>query len=83
MNRKIETDLFEILDLILCAEGYGFGDDVFYVSMFNMIRPVSDEEITSFAENLRSKDGYGQDDYDDAIEQLTDLRDQYSHQATP
>lgn len=81
MNRIVKTDLFNILDLINCVETYGFGDDVFYSSMFDLIRPVGNIEIRDYASRYMTPEllsqGYTDEDYDAAILNLTTLRDRY------
>lgn len=77
MNRPITTDLHNILDLIVCAEGYGFKDDVLFTAFRDMIHSLSDEEIETFSREMASKDGYGDEDYEHAVEQLNEFRDKY------
>jgi len=81
-NRAVVTDLHNILDLINCAETYGYGDEVFYDGMFEMIGKVSDGEIEVFAREQfltdeARKQGYGEEDYENSIERLAELRDKY------
>lgn len=82
MNREIKTDLFNIFDLIVAAHEYGYGDDVFYCGMFDMIRPLTDKEIKEFGETyltpeMREK-GYTEEDAESAIKRLTELAAKYN-----
>lgn len=80
-NREVTTTLQNILDLINCAESYGFGDDIFYDAMFSIIKPLSEEEIESYAKTFLTGEmiymGYSQEDYDSAIETLIELNNKY------
>lgn len=80
-NREVTTDLENILSLINCASSYGFGRDVFYSGMFGIIKPVNEQEIQDYASTfltseMRSK-GYTEEDYESAIEELTELNNRY------
>lgn len=81
MNRIIKTDLFNILDLINCAETYGFGDDMFYAAMFDMIKPVGNLEIKEYSETYETPEmeelGYTREDALRVVEHLMKLRDKY------
>ncbi len=83
MNRKIQTSLFNLLDLINCSEDYGFGDDIFYHSMFQLIGNLTDGEIEdysrSFLTDKMRKEGYSEEDAIQAIERLTKLREKYQN----
>lgn len=72
-DRKIETTLYNILDLIACAEGYGFADDVLMCALFKITGKVTDEEIKVFV-----KDNYlSAEDCQDIIARLKESRDKY------
>ena len=80
-NRKIETDLFNILNLINASGDYGFGHPIFIISMFDLIKPVTEEDITAFASIYLTPGytakGYGQEDFEEAINTLTELNKKY------
>jgi hypothetical protein len=79
--RDCKVNLEDILDLVNCAEGYGFADDVFMDSMYQIAGDVSDEEISEFANILASQDGYSEEDREeereDITERLTEWRDKH------
>ncbi len=77
--RKIEIDLDDILELVNCAEDYGFANDVLLNAFASFTVEVTDEEIKSYATKLMEEDGYGQEDYDEAIEVLTTWRDRFKN----
>lgn len=61
MNRKVEVELFDLLELISCAEDYGFWAVV--PDLKNFAGDVTEEEIEAYARNIENKDGYGKEDY--------------------
>jgi hypothetical protein len=79
--RKIEIKLSDLLGVVESAEGYGFGDDVFYTHMACWAGNVSDEEIAEYANYYLTEEaedrGYGREDYDNSIRVLKDWRDKY------
>lgn len=75
--RQITIELPEILDLVSCAEDYGFADDVFMCSMYEFCGDVSDAEISEFAQALASKEGYSSEDGEEASDRLTEWRNKH------
>lgn len=80
-NREITTDLENILELIVVAEDYGFGRSIFYSAMFDLVKPLSMEEIQAFADRYNTPEfqeiGYGDEDYENALNTLHELNEQY------
>lgn len=68
-ERKIE--LFDILDLINCADTYGHWNSVCQSSLWEWAKPVTLDDIERFSLDLASKDGYGEEDYEESKERLT------------
>ena len=79
--RKIEVDLESILDLINCAEDFGFAKTAFFSKMADLTGYVSDNEIHEYANDYLTDEmkahGYTREDYNKAIETLTEWRDKY------
>lgn len=76
--RKLKIELRDILELITCAEDYGFKDDVLFDSFADMLgRELTDEEIECYARELESLEGYGEEDYEDVKERLEEFKEQY------
>lgn len=72
-----QVKLFDILDLVACAEDYGHWNNVCMVSLYEWAKPVTDDDIKKYAECLTMEDGYGQEDRDEVTERLTKWRDKY------
>ncbi|MFA5026048.1 MAG: hypothetical protein WC503_06085 [Candidatus Shapirobacteria bacterium] len=81
--RPITIPLEELLDLLSCAEDYGFDDDIFYNFVFSYINPLTDEEIEEFAQTFLTeaaiRKGYGEEDYQNIKYKLTKLKETYTH----
>ena len=77
MSAKREIDQDDILSLVHCAEDYGHWNDVCMLSLYDWAKPVTDGDIERYAKDLSEEDGYGQEDYDSAKEQLAEWRDKY------
>lgn len=76
MNRKVNTDLYNILDLIACSNDYGHNGQIIMGALLDMSGDISSLEIESFAKDkFLSEDaknqGYGEGDYEAAIETIT------------
>ena len=69
----------EILDLINCAEDYGFQRDVLLDAFAGWLgRSVSDEDITAYiAEYIPPEKGYGEEDAAATRERLEEFRKRY------
>jgi hypothetical protein len=74
----ITIDRSEILDLIACAQDYGFADDVLFSAFGEWIVYLSDDEISTFANGLLSIEGYGEEDVDIVMTRLVEWRDRYA-----
>lgn len=82
-NRIIETNLFNILSLISCAEDYGYARNILYDGLFGMLNyKVSPEDIENYASTFLSPEmkaqGYTQEDYESSLERLTELAEKYN-----
>lgn len=84
MNRKIETDLDNILDLIACADDYGHNNQVLMVSLAEITGYVTDKEINDYAAwyltDEGRADGYSEEDVDSTTESLKNWRNRYCAQ---
>ena len=77
MNRKIETDLHNILSHVCCAIDYGYYDDVLMADFAKLTGFVSDNEIAEYISHSKSDD-YTEEDYSIWLERITDWRDKYT-----
>jgi hypothetical protein len=78
MNRKIKTDLENILSLIACAGDYGFANDVLFDALRSMLdSKLTEEEIEWYARLVESEDGYTEEDYEAIKETLKGFKNKY------
>jgi hypothetical protein len=82
MARKLSIELDDLLDLVNCAEDYGFADDVFLDAAAEwMGRKLSDAEIEEFAARYLTPEmeakGYSEEDAGSTPESLRAFRDRY------
>jgi len=76
--RKVTTTLDNILDLISCADSYGFEDDVLFTAFGDMLnKKLTNEEIESFARSVEVQDGYSEEDYQEIKEKLAEFKNKY------
>jgi hypothetical protein len=79
--RTIAANLEDLLSLIHCAEDYGYNRSVFYGSIGDIVEYVTDDEIEEYAQTFLTQEarsqGYNEEDYDSAIDTLTEWRDRY------
>lgn len=79
--RELKIDLSEILDLVSCAQDYGFADDVLMCSLYDFTGDVSDEEIKDFSASFLTPEmraqGYSEEDQEQTAERVTEWRDTY------
>lgn len=76
--RKLTTSLDNILDLINCAETYGFDSDMLFDSFAEILEhKLNQEEIQLFAKAIAALPGYGEEDYTSAKERLTEFKEKY------
>lgn len=77
--RKIEIDLSEILDLIMCAEHLSGWNNHHLMSSFAKIigYSLTDEEINEFVKRYSEFEGYTKDDREEAAERLNKFRIEY------
>lgn len=74
---EITIDKETLLDLICCAEDYGFNDDVLMYSFADMMKSLSDEEIEVFARKIEATDDYSHEDYEITVDKLEEFRENY------
>lgn len=75
MNRKLKTDLYNILDLIACSNDYGHNGQIIMGALLDMTGDLSSDDIESFAKykflsEHAQEQGYGVADYESAIETI-------------
>jgi hypothetical protein len=76
--RKIEIEISEILDLVNCAEDYGFEDDVLFDAFAEFLGyKLSNEEIEIFSKSFLKEEGYGKEDYNQIKKRLFDFKTKY------
>jgi hypothetical protein len=76
--RDVTIKLDGILGLASCATDYGFDLSVLMSAFGEMTGPVTDEEIHEYADSIRQKPDYTDEDYDCISERLTEWRDEYA-----
>ena len=78
MSRKLDVSIASILELISCAEDYGFESDVLFDSFSAMLdNTITDEEIENYARSVEAEEGYGEEDYIGIKEKLNDYKCTY------
>ncbi len=75
--RECKVDLFEIFDMVNCAETFGFADDMILSFLADAAGKVTKHEISEYCEKLANTKGYSRDDGDSAFTTLTAWRKQY------
>ena len=79
--REVQVPLNDILEIVNCAYSYGFGRDILLYTLAEWAGDVTDKEIKDYAEWFISKEakdkGYTPEDYDEAIEILSEWRARY------
>jgi len=82
-KRFVTIPLEELLDLLSCADDYGFDGDIFYDFVFSYINPLTEEEIEEFAQTFLTEEaknrGYGEEDYHNIKNKLMELKEAYIH----
>lgn len=76
ISDKVETTRGNVMEMINCRFDYGHANQItdhFFWSLLG--KELSDDDIRQYADDLISEDGYTQEDWDCAIEQLTQWRD--------
>lgn len=81
VDREVSTNLSEVLDMVNCAEYYGFDDSMVLGFLAQVSGYVTNDEIKGYSERYLSKGyiegGCEQSDCDEALQRLTEWRDQY------
>lgn len=76
MRKVISVDIKTIIDLIVCAEDYGF--ETLYPDFFEMLNhKLSDEEIEDYVSHMLEDDIYSEEDTVVRRERLERLREEY------
>lgn len=79
INDKVEVEKLQIIDLISCAETYGFDDSLLIGSLFMFLGyNLTPEEIEEYAQDLSSQTGYGIEDYEETVKTLKDYAIKYN-----
>ena len=80
-NRILEIKLDDILELICCADDYGYRNDVLFEAFSLLLTTLSDEEIENYASTFLSdeskKDGFSEEDYESSKKILLEFRNEY------
>lgn len=83
--RTLAVDLAKVLDVVACAQLYGYEEDVLSIALGKMTGPVDDAEIQEFANwyatDAGRSQGYGEQDRDAVLLILTAWRDQFAAHA--
>lgn len=69
----------DILSLIHCAETYGHTNNVCLYSLWDWASPVTEEDIERYARDLSNEEGYGEEDYENAVEILTGYKNHFEN----
>jgi hypothetical protein len=71
MTTTRTIELFDILDLIYCAETYRHTNEVCISTLVKWAGPVTDADIDAYINSALSSDPYTQEDKDEAKKVLT------------
>ena len=76
--RTVQIKVNQILEITSCAEAYGFDNYMFFDCMKELLEnKLSDAEIETYSRSVESIEGYGEEDYEDIKERLTDFKNKY------
>lgn len=76
--RVIKTNLENILDLIVCANAYGFEHNILFDAFREMLdSKLTNEEIENYARSVELLYRYSEEDYEATKEQLKDFKNKY------
>ena len=79
--RTITVDLSLILELVSCAETYGYNKSILLSGFAEMIDELTDSDIEQYVNKFLTPEflqqGYGQEDVDSVRETLQTFRSQY------
>ena len=82
MARELKIELFDILELISCAEDWGFVHDVLFDAFAEMLEyPLSDEDIESYSRSIEALKGYGAEAYKQTRSRLIEFKKKYIESA--
>lgn len=81
VTRTVSIEVNEIIDLMCCAEDYGYDDPVLMDAFYDWVSPLTDERIEEYARSFlaenRQQQGYTEEDADSARRRLRDIRARY------
>jgi len=84
--RKVEIDIYEILDLICSSEDYGFNNSTLLYSFKEMLDSLSNDEIENYCSYFLSEEainqGYTNEDYEICKERLIEFKEKYFNETT-
>jgi hypothetical protein len=63
----------EILDVLSCAEDYGYKKPIILQTLTAWYGPITEAEIDAFAAGYTEEDGYAEEDIDYAKENITEI----------
>jgi hypothetical protein len=76
--RKIKIKLDQILELISCADDYGYQHDVLFDAFGEIIQyNLTDKEIESYARKIEAMKPYSEEDYEVIKERLAKFKEKY------
>ena len=76
ISDKVETTREDVISMVHCRHTYGHNNQIsnhFFWSLLG--EQLSDIEINEYAASVMRQNGCTQEDYDDAVENLTEWRD--------
>jgi len=77
MSKNITIPRLEILDLIACAEDYGFADDVLFAAFSNWLISISNSDIETYLVEYIPLDTYSKEDADNIREKFKSFNKRY------
>lgn len=78
MRRKFTAELFDLFDIVVCAESYGFSNSILLDALHSWAGKVTMAEINAYGRALAETDGYSEEDGDSAVETLKAWHKQFA-----
>ncbi len=82
LQERIDAILADVLDLVFCAQDYGFDHGILMQTFAKWAGTVTDAQIAAFADTYVTPEqracGYTEEDRDAAVATLTAWRDKYA-----
>lgn len=86
LQARVDAILDDVLDLVFCAQDYGFDHGIVMSTFAKWTGPVTDAQIAAFADGYVTPEqrarGYTDEDRQNAIERVTAWRDKYAKEKT-